>query len=227
MIKWFNDNEGFRSAILSTIGVLISGIAIWISSRVSIKQNRIELFDKKFEVFKSLEDYFNNSKGWPKSVSLFLTPGVRFQSDNVWAPEINEIVGKASLLFSDALCQKLVAIKNKYSEIRHLDSSISSYFTLLKDHPKYSEISPKFIDYLSNNSPTAEQEEEFMEICSKSKITAEEPVGDNEFEFVTYNFCDLCVQRFYRAMCTQSKCHQRAECRASGAKRESHPEGWL
>lgn len=191
MIECLNNNQGFISAILSMVGLFISGVAIWISISVSKKQNRIALFDKKFEVYKELQDYFNGPKGWPKAVSKFLIPESNFKSDNSWAPEINEIVGKASLLFSKGLCDKLIAMKNKYTEVRQLDSSISSYFSLLEERPDFQEIRAKYVEYLQDDLPTDDEEMQFEDLCKRTAVSANEQIGYNEYEVVEYNFFDL------------------------------------
>ncbi len=191
MIECLNNNQGFISGILSIVGLFISGVAIWISISVSKKQNRIALFDKKFEVYKELQDYFNGPKGWPKAVLKFLGSGNSMQSDNVWAPEINEIVGKASLLFSKRLNDNLIEMKNKYAEVRQLDSSISSYFSLLEETPDFHEVKSQYVEYLQDDSPTEAEEKQFEDLCSRTAISANEQIGYNEYEVVNYNFFHL------------------------------------
>lgn len=191
MIEWFNNNQGFMSAILSIVGVIISVVAIWISINVSKKQNRIALFDRKFDVYKELQDYFNAPLGWPKAISKFLMPESNLKSDNAWAPEINEIIGKASLLFSKGLNDILLEMKNKYAEVRQLDSSISSYFSLLKEMPNFHEVKSQYVEYLQDDSPTDEEEQQFEGLCKRTAISANEQIGYNEYEVVEYNFYDL------------------------------------
>lgn len=191
MFDWANNNQGLMSAILSIMGVIVSVIAICISINVSRKQNRIALFDKKFEIYKALEEYFNSSKGWPKAVNKFLIPSSSLPSDNAWAPEINEIVGKATLLFSERLNGKLQEIKNKYAEIRHLDGRISLYFSLLQELPDYQDIKPLFIEYLKSDCPSGDEEKKFEELCNRLTISTNEPIGDGKYELVNYKFYDL------------------------------------
>ncbi|MBN2284903.1 MAG: hypothetical protein JXI43_00540 [Tissierellales bacterium] len=191
MIEWFNNNQGFMSAILSIVGVIISVVAIWISINVSKKQNRIALFDRKYDVYKELQDYFNGPLGWPKAISKFLMPDTNLKSDNALAPEINEIIGKASLLFSKDLNDKLHEIKNKYAEIRQIDSSISTYFSLLEEMPDFHEIKSQYVEYLQDDSPTDEAEKQFKDLCNITAISANEQIGYNEYEVVKYNFYDL------------------------------------
>lgn len=191
MINWFNCNQGFMSAILSFISLFVSVIAIWISIKSTNKQNRIELFDKKYDIYKSLENYFESLKGNPKAILHFLHPGMKFENDNPWRPEINEIAGKASLLFSDSLSQNLKDMEMKYSRMRQLDNSISSYFSYLEEEPISSEVIPLYKEYFSNNSPTDEDEKKFKQTCEKSIIKREEQTDYNNFEYVTYNLYDL------------------------------------
>ena len=191
MIEWFNNNQGFMSAILSIVGVIISVVAIWISINVSKKQNRIALFDRKFDVYKELQVYFNGPLVWPKAISVFLMPESNLKSDNAWAPEINEIIGKASLLFSKGLNDILLEMKNKYAEIRQLDSSISSYFSLLEGLPNFQEIRAKYAEYLQDDAPTDDEEKQFEDLCNKTVISTNEQIGYGEFVADVYNYYDL------------------------------------
>ena len=191
MIEWVNSNQGFMSAILSIVGVIVSSLAICISINVSKKQNRIALFDRKFDVYKKLQDYFNGTLGWPKAISKFLAPGSNFKADNAWEPEINEIIGKASLLFSKDLNDILFEMRNKYAEVRLLDSSINSYFSLLEEVPDFHKIKSQYVEYLQDASPTDEEEKQFEDLCKRTAISAKEQIGYNEYEDVKYNFYDL------------------------------------
>lgn len=179
------------SEILSILSIIISAVAIWISTKVSKKQNKIALFDQKFETYKALKDYFDSSKGWPKAVSKFLTPSVKFKTDNTWAPEINEILGKVSLLFSSNLNDKLIDLQNKYAEVRYLDSCISSYFALLERLDDYQDIRPQFIEYLQDDSPTDDEEKNFIEFCNRRTISTTDVNADGDSVPVSYNFYDL------------------------------------
>ena len=54
MIEWCNINEGFASVIISAISVIIAIVAIFISFLTARKQNKIVLFEKRFECYQRL-----------------------------------------------------------------------------------------------------------------------------------------------------------------------------
>lgn len=192
IIEWLNSNQGFMSAILSIIGVIISFIAICISISSSRQQNRIALFDKRFETYKELGGYFESSKGFPKAVLKFINDGDNcMKSDNSWSPEIDSIVDKATLLFTKQLTENLNKIKHHYAEIRRIDSSIDSYFSLMNQDPEFHKIKPKFIEYLQDEMQETIDETSFKTFCDNNSIVANEPTGYGEYETVAYNFYDL------------------------------------
>lgn len=100
-------------------------------------------------------------------------------------------MGKASLLFSKGEIDKLKIMQNKYAEVKQLDSSISSYFSLLEEMPDYQEIKPQFVEYLQDDSPTDDEENKFEGLCNRTAISTTEPIGNVEYESVVYNFYDL------------------------------------
>lgn len=52
IINWLNENEGFVSAILTTVTVCV---AIIVPTCIAIKQNKIVLYEKRFECYKQLK----------------------------------------------------------------------------------------------------------------------------------------------------------------------------
>jgi hypothetical protein len=82
-------------------------------------------------------------------------------------------------------------MKNKYAEIRQLDSSISSYFSLLEGLPNFQEIRAKYAEYLQDDAPTDDEEKQFEDLCNKTVISTNEQIGYGEFEAVVYNYYDL------------------------------------
>ncbi len=51
IIKFFNTNEGFISAILSTLSILFSIIAVIISTSISKKQTQVMLFERRLKIY--------------------------------------------------------------------------------------------------------------------------------------------------------------------------------
>jgi len=191
MLKFFNDNQGLMSAILSAIGLIFSGVAILISIAVARRQNKISLFEKKFETLKALEEYFTSLKGSPTAVSKFIYPRFKYESENVWDPEINKLIERATLLFSKRLSGDLLQIKDKYSQIRRLDGKISRFFSLLQEIPDYEEIELKFREYLENQSPSDDVENQFKELCRKFIFPEPDPFENDLNISIKYNFYEL------------------------------------
>lgn len=57
MIAWFNENQGFLTVVLSIVAIIASIIAIIISIRTAQKQNKIDLFDERWEAYKKLRSH--------------------------------------------------------------------------------------------------------------------------------------------------------------------------
>lgn len=186
-----NNIKDFAEITVSILGLIFSIFALVVSTRVSKRQDRISMFEKKYDVYKTLKSYFESTKGWPKTISRFLYPNINLQTDNVWSPEINEIVESGTLLFSKAVAEKLKIIKKMYADIRHLDINLDSYFTSLSDQPNYSIIKSKLVEYLQDYTTTEQQEKEFAEFCRNTRITVNEPVDQDQYELVTYDFYEL------------------------------------
>jgi hypothetical protein len=82
LANWLNANQGFASAILTAIAVVISFWALFSSIRATKRQNKIALFDKKYEIYEKiniliacLEDYANGKN----EINVLVTQLVYFK----------------------------------------------------------------------------------------------------------------------------------------------------
>jgi len=179
------------SELLSIIGFSISIVAIWISLNVARKQNIIALFQNRVNVLKALEEYFTSPKGYPNAIANFLQPSVKIPTENIWDPEIDELVGKATLLFSKNICDNLLQIKNDYKKVRSLDGKLKAFLSIVKEIPNNEEIELKFRDYFENPNPNIDEENQFREFCNKHCLPIDETTDTGELTTEYYNFYDL------------------------------------
>lgn len=80
IINWFNENEGFVLAILTAVTVFI---AIKVPTHIAKEQNKITLYEKRFECYqqlKSLETFWMSVKDIPTFSS-----SVEKQTNPVWS----------------------------------------------------------------------------------------------------------------------------------------------
>lgn len=194
MFEWFNNNQGSMSAILSLIGLSLSFVAICISINVSRKQNKIALFQNKFEIYKVLRNWHISISIYPIAFNNFLGLYSGSLLNKELHQIIDEILETAGYLFSKPVLNKLQKVKYNFEELEGLDSSIEAYLSDFKT--KYGqEMFAAFREELSNYFTVpnpSEYENEFKEYCGKKVVSCyvyDEVLRDNRREVL--NFYDL------------------------------------
>lgn len=191
-VLWLNENEGLINGIAVFSSLMLSLIAIGITVITSKEQNKIALFNEKYDIYKDLESYISGFKGLPKAVSNFQYPGIKLSKENAWAPEINEITGRAELLFSKKLGNRISELRDRYTKIRKLDDSLDSYLARLPVHPLFIEkTKERFMYYLQEGFESQKDNESFRKICVELSISVDEQVDQDKYETFHYNFYDL------------------------------------
>ena len=189
---WLNENEGFINGVAVFCSIMLSLIAIGITVITSKEQNKIALFNEKYEIYKRLESYMSGFNGIPKAVGDFQFPNVKLPKENAWFPEIDEITRRAELLFSKKLGNRLSMLREMYRKIRRLDDSLSSYLSRLSEHPLFNEkTKEQFMYYLQEGFESPVDTESFRKICDNLLISVDEMVDQDKYKTFHYNFYDL------------------------------------
>jgi len=67
LVNYCNDNQGFMSAVLALFAVIVSIIAIWISISTTKKQNKIALFEKRYQAYYMMSIFLTNIRHYRDS----------------------------------------------------------------------------------------------------------------------------------------------------------------
>lgn len=139
IINYCNANQGFMSALLALFSVLVSIIAICISISVTRKQNRIALFEKKYEAYNMISGFLSSMQiydGTPESVETILIKLFSFSNFGVTHIEnLNEPNAKTQLVFLFATYLEKIgllfgdSIEKEYKEIdKYIDLYVDTLF---------------------------------------------------------------------------------------------------
>lgn len=138
MIEWLNLNEGITNILLSIISLIIAFIAIIISVLTAKRQNKIALFEKRYEVYNRFSELIQmaeivSHKALTSKEKLrlynFSFFGVKNESSNI-GQEISKIDDKLSIIDSrDEKYKKFSDMKIEKAKKK----SVLDYSILVKD----------------------------------------------------------------------------------------------
>jgi hypothetical protein len=177
--------------VLSGVSIFVSAIAIIIAVKTSVKQNRVDLFDRRIECYNHLKTYFYGRSLFASSELKLLGSNVKF--NNGFKGDVEELFTKVKMLFSDDVWKGVSEVNEHYKVIHKADSYIGNYISLLGEGDKKSEVIDQIRDYLLRESydwqiPVSEEEkDEFKQLCDENVIVFNDPIDG----MVKYNYYDL------------------------------------
>ncbi|WKY47712.1 hypothetical protein Q5O24_15400 [Eubacteriaceae bacterium ES3] len=139
-IKLCNDNQGFLSVVLSSITIFASIVAILISVNATKQQNKIALFEERYEVYQEVSIISNFIDGYYETVVKIDSSSPVSQSqfyESLWEGEIHPYTDN-SMDVNSIISKQLNNVKQaeflftnlSVQDFKKLDTYMKNYFTM-------------------------------------------------------------------------------------------------
>lgn len=179
---------GMICGVLGTMGSFIAVmVAIKVPKKVSEQQNKISLFDKKYDTFVECQNYFYDRKFYQTATDKVCGISDIYRKNN-FNGDKHALSIKIRLLFSEKTIEIFDKLDKTYDDIHSLESDISWYFNIVQSEMTIKEL----IDYIERMYHEeiefdASYNENLKLISNSNEIRA----NDMEGEVKKYNYYEL------------------------------------
>lgn len=181
-----------QKMFLSITTILISIVSIFISLKMGRSQNRIALFDKKFETFNELNEYFKGEKSRSLRAEVNLMGGeIIYKDSNSLNKDV--LFSKIRLLFSSNIWDKTQEVDKYYMDIISINNSIGEYFYILQEELENHDFLEEIKKYIDRDwrdweiTISDEDERKFKELCYNNQIYPKDSIDGDK----CLNYYDL------------------------------------